>query len=116
MRAVGGFCIPDDHPSLPGHFPGRPIVPGVVLLDAAFALILAQHPGRSVTGVPSVKFTHPVRPGEHVSVLLGALRNRTCDLRGPRSSCGDGAERAAFACAVGGQDVLRGVLTLGERR
>lgn len=98
MRDVGSFCIPDDHPSLPGHFPGHPVVPGVVLLDAAFALILAQRPGRSVTGVPSVKFTQPVRPGEHVSV-----------------SCGDGTERAAFACAVGGQDVLRGVLTLGER-
>ncbi len=25
--------IPADHPSLPGHFPGRPIVPAVVILD-----------------------------------------------------------------------------------
>lgn len=96
---MGEFCIPADHPSLPGHFPGRPVVPGVVLLDAAFALILAQRPGRSITGVPSVKFTQPVRPGQRVAV-----------------SCGDDAERVAFGCSVDGQDVLRGVVALGEQR
>ncbi|MBS1142561.1 MAG: hypothetical protein H6R13_4014, partial [Proteobacteria bacterium] len=26
---------PSDHPALTGHFPGRPIMPGVVLLDQA---------------------------------------------------------------------------------
>ncbi|MBC7800134.1 MAG: beta-hydroxyacyl-ACP dehydratase, partial [Gemmatimonadaceae bacterium] len=66
MDAIGEFDIPHDHPCLPGHFPGRPIVPGVVLLDAAFALILAGHPGQRVTGLPSIKFTHPVRPGDTV--------------------------------------------------
>jgi len=96
MQPIGTFRIAHGHPSLPGHFPGRPVVPGVVLLDEAFTLILAQWPGRMVTGLPSVKFTQPVRPGQDVSV-----------------SCGDGSERIAFACAVGGRDVLRGVLTLG---
>lgn len=99
MQYVGEFCIDAGHPSLPGHFPGRPVVPGVVLLDAAFTLILAQQPGRVVVGVPSVKFTQPVRPGQPVSV-----------------SCDHGAERVVFACAVEGRDVLRGVLTLGEPR
>ena len=27
------FRVAADHPALPGHFPGRPIVPGVVILD-----------------------------------------------------------------------------------
>jgi len=115
MQPLGEFCIPAGHPSLPGHFPGCPVVPGVVLLDAAFALILAQQPGRWVAGVPTVKFTRPVRPGQRVAVSLGALL---------RSSCGDGVElagsaapqRVAFACAVDGQDVLRGIVTLGQQR
>ncbi len=99
VQQVGEFSIPPGHPSLPGHFPGRPVVPGVVLLDAAFALILARQPGRTVAGVPSVKFTEPVQPGQRVVV-----------------SWDGGGERVAFSCAVGGRDVLRGVLTLGGRR
>lgn len=98
MRLVGGFCIPDDHPSLPGHFPGQPVVPGVVLLDAAFALILAQRPGRGVAGVPSVKFTQPVRPGQDVLV-----------------SCDAGGDRVAFACTVEGRPVLHGSVALDSR-
>ena len=97
MRLVGGFCIAEDHPSLPGHFPGRPVVPGVVLLDAAFALILAQRPGRGVAGVPSVKFTRPVRPGQDVLV--------SCDA--------SGGDRVAFACTVEGQPALHGSVMLG---
>lgn len=33
----GGVTVRGDHPSLPGHFPGRPIVPGAVLLDEAIS-------------------------------------------------------------------------------
>ena len=102
MRPVGAFRIPASHPSLPGHFPGRPLTPGVVLLDAAFALILAQYPGQAVTGLPAVKFTRPVLPGEQVDVSCAA------------SPGGEGV-RLAFACAVAGQDVLRGSMTLGVR-
>ena len=98
MQHVGGFCIADDHPSLPGHFPGRPVVPGVVLLDAAFALILAQQPGRTVIDVPAVKFARPVRPGQDVQV-----------------SCDAGGDRIAFACTVDGRRVLHGSVTLGVR-
>ena len=62
------FSVPADHACLPGHFPGRPVVPGVVLLDHAFALILAGRPDQRVAVVDSVKFLSPVLPEESVEV------------------------------------------------
>ncbi len=59
------FEIAPDHPALPGHFPGRPIVPGVVLLDQAIARIGAAL-GRPLDAckLGSAKFTSPAAPGE----------------------------------------------------
>ena len=37
------FETPADHPRLPGHFPGQPIVPGVVVLDHVLAAIESRH-------------------------------------------------------------------------
>ncbi len=58
-----------DHPSLAGHFPGNPIVPGVVLLDEAL-YALEQQPshggGRRSWQIATVKFHQVVRPGEPV--------------------------------------------------
>ena len=40
------WAVPPDHPAFAGHFPGRPIVPGVVLLDQAL-LFAAQMRGEA---------------------------------------------------------------------
>ena len=50
-----------DHPVFPGHFPGRPIIPGVLLLDWAQAAIEAQL-GQSVQGLAEAKFHSPATP------------------------------------------------------
>jgi 3-hydroxymyristoyl/3-hydroxydecanoyl-(acyl carrier protein) dehydratase len=61
--------IPADHPSLPGHFPGRPIVPGVVLLDRV-AAALERWRSRRVAGFPQVKFVQSLMPGEDAELIL----------------------------------------------
>ena len=46
------FIISADHPSLPGHFPGHPIVPGVVLLDRVLEAIETGHPPLAALRLP----------------------------------------------------------------
>ena len=62
---TGSIHVPAEHPSLAGHFPGNPLVPAVVLLDAVLAHIAERRPGM-VGRLPSVKFLSPVRPGESI--------------------------------------------------
>ena len=87
------FTIPADHPSLSGHFPGRPIVPGVLLLDAVLQALAAAAPER---GAPAklirAKFPAPVAPGAAVAVTLA-----------PR-----GDDRFGFTCRCGDTIVLFG--------
>ena len=64
------FSIPPDHPSLPGHFPGRPIVPGVVLVDRVLDAIEAIHGPLGTLRLPQVKFAQPLLPGETASIAL----------------------------------------------
>lgn len=61
------LAVAADHPSFAGHFPGFPVVPGVVLLDEALFAI------KSATGLDRhriawAKFLRPVRPGQGLVV------------------------------------------------
>ncbi len=51
------------HPAYAGHFPGRPILPGVVLLERAQSAI-ENASGLTITGIAMAKFLSPARPGE----------------------------------------------------
>jgi acyl-coenzyme A synthetase/AMP-(fatty) acid ligase len=55
--------IPPDHPALPGHFPGNPIVPGVLLLDTVIAN-LERATGSRAVRLQQVKFLAVLRPDE----------------------------------------------------
>lgn len=66
--------ISRDHPAFAGHFPGRPIVPGVVLFDHALRAISATcgldeaTPATCTYDVGNAKFLSPVSPGEPLCV------------------------------------------------
>lgn len=87
--------VPPDHPAFAGHFPGRPILPGVVLLDRA--LLLAEvFLGRRVSGwqIGQTKFFVPVAPG----TLLHYLFQEQAE------------GRIAFSVRVGEREVAAGLL------
>ena len=65
------LCIDAAHPSLTGHFPGRPVVPGVVLLDRVLDAT-QRLPGlrTDVLRLPQVKFLQPLLPQQTAEIVL----------------------------------------------
>lgn len=81
--------MPADHPAFDGHFPGNPILPGVVLLDQVVALVVdgalggcgghegheghegAASDAEAAAGVEIAegKFLEAVRPGERLRIV-----------------------------------------------
>jgi len=61
--------VPAQHPSFEGHFPGAPLLPGVVLLDEMLQAV-GTGPGTGGPGwtIATAKFLHPVRPGETLTL------------------------------------------------
>jgi len=89
------LTIGADHPALVGHFPGAPIVPGVLLLDEMVQAAEAQlGPAPLHWRIGSAKFLKPVRPGETLTLEHELLPN--------------GSLR--FSLARGGEAVAQGVL------
>lgn len=66
--------IAHDHPAFDGHFPGQPLLPGVLLLAHALEAVLAVPALRARLGaaprIASAKFLSPVRPGDRIDVQL----------------------------------------------
>ena len=60
--------IASTHPALPGHFPGNPIVPGVVLLDRIAAAL--EQDGARLARISVVKFLTPLKPEEDATLAI----------------------------------------------
>jgi len=76
MSVVTTLTIAAEHPALAGHFPGSPIVPGVVLLDEMVRALEGE--GALAAGrwrIGAAKFVRPVRPGELLTLAQEPLPN-----------------------------------------
>jgi 3-hydroxymyristoyl/3-hydroxydecanoyl-(acyl carrier protein) dehydratase len=77
---IAPLPIAADHPAYSGHFPGQPVLPGVVLLDAALHALECSGP-RASAGcarewkINSAKFQSAVRPGEALTLEHETLPN-----------------------------------------
>lgn len=90
------FSINADHPAFPGHFPGKPIVPGVVLLDHIIAVVAAAFPAYQVNGIRKLKFLRTLLPGQACVVQLAEVREG----------------RLRFECSQAGERIAEGNLLL----
>jgi len=63
-------AITADHPSLPGHFPDAPLVPGVLILDEVLAALRDQQRDCQLAAIRTVKFLQPLRPEQQFTICF----------------------------------------------
>ena len=92
-RIVGLKNVTINEPFFQGHFPGHPIMPGVLIIEAmaqvggVLLLGLVGDPSTKVVyfmSLDNVKFRRPVLPGDQLRCELEMLQNRgrTCRMKG----------------------------------
>src|SRR4029450_3984783 len=69
-----------DHPSLPGHFPGAPLVPGVVILDEVIAALAEWRENSPLSGIQKVKFLAPLQPEQAFTISFSLTNEHVADV------------------------------------
>ena len=80
--ATGYYTVRGDEFFLQGHFPGNPVMPGVIqceiIAQASCMLMKDAIPGGTpyYAGINSVRFRRPVRPGDTLVVRSQLVRSK----------------------------------------
>jgi UDP-3-O-[3-hydroxymyristoyl] N-acetylglucosamine deacetylase/3-hydroxyacyl-[acyl-carrier-protein] dehydratase len=110
-RIVGLKNVTINEPFFQGHFPGHPIMPGVLIIEAMaqvggmLLMRTVQDPASKVVyfmSLDNIKFRRPVRPGDQLRLELEVLQTRgtTCRMRGTASVDGQVATEADMAAII----------------
>ncbi|HJU84445.1 MAG TPA: hypothetical protein VJ600_09560 [Holophagaceae bacterium] len=71
------LAVEPEHPAFLGHFPGQPILPGVVQIDWALRLGMARFgPLGTFRALEHLKFQDIIRPAEPLTLILGWNEDR----------------------------------------
>lgn len=113
--AVGIKNVTQNEPFFPGHFPGRPLMPGVLIVEAMAqvgAVALLSQPANQgklalFAGIDKVRFKRPVRPGDVLTmkVTLERMRGPVGRGRGEATVDGELAAVGEFLFAVAAEEV-----------
>jgi 3-hydroxyacyl-[acyl-carrier-protein] dehydratase len=94
MRPERIVTIGASHPSLAGHFPGHPVVPGVVILGEIMSAIREMtRESIEFSGMPAAKFMSPLNPGEPLTIKLDQKGKGTMEF-----TCTSGTRLIASGC------------------
>lgn len=85
LRVVGIKNVTFNEPFFQGHFPGEPVMPGVLVLEAmgqVASIIVSLQPGMDrmvafLTSVEEAKFRRPVRPGDQLRTEAELVKFRS---------------------------------------
>ncbi len=110
-RIVGIKNVTINEPFFPGHFPGHPVMPGVLIVEAMaqtggmMLMDAVDDPESKVVyfmSIDSVKFRKPVIPGDQLRLELEMLkfRGKTCRMRGVAYVDGQPAAEAEMMAAI----------------
>ena len=84
-RIVGIKNVTVNEPFFRGHFPGHPVMPGVLIIEAmaqvAGVLVLSSIPDRKtklvlLASVEEAKFRKPVRPGDQLRIEMKVIKRK----------------------------------------
>ncbi|HIC40732.1 MAG TPA: hypothetical protein EYO74_04940 [Piscirickettsiaceae bacterium] len=67
------FIVSSSHPSIPGHFPGNPIVPGAVIIENVIQAFSRLDDFKKVVSISTVKFIKPIATNQRVDVHFRSI-------------------------------------------